>query len=288
MLEINGTGNLYNGDRPTGNLLIGQPYNNIYSYEFGGIVSNRDMVVPDADIARLKGFTPGQTVKEYAYYNACYGWVEGSPIIIDRDGNGKFDDEDKRIYKSDPDWTGSFTSNLSWKNWDFSFSIYAKQHYTVYSNFYNQYLSINASHRGRTKLNMDFYIPAGTMIDCDGELADGTFVNPRYQETTHYGKYPFPSMSVVEKADMVSYYLGLTNSFADASFVKVKHITLGYSLPKTLLSKIGCSELRLYGTVTNPLVFTDYDGYDPEWASASLSNDGPSTVTWQFGANIKF
>ena len=288
VLEINGTGNLYNGDSPTGNLLIGQPYNNIYSYEFGGIVSTHDMVVPNNEIARLNGFTPGQTVKEYAYYNKCYGWVEGSPIIVDRDGNGKFDDADKRVYKSDPDWTGSFTSNLTWRNWDFSFSIYAKQNYTVYSNFYSQYMSTNSSHRGRMKLNLDFYVPAGTMLDCDGELSDGTFLNPVYQETTHEGKYPFPAMSVVEKADMVSYYLDVTNSFADASYVKVKHITLGYSLPKSLLQKIGCSQLRLYATVTNPLVFTDYKGYDPEWASASLSGDGPSTVTWQFGANIKF
>lgn len=288
VLEINGTGNLYNGNSPTGNLLIGEPYNNIYSYEFGGIVSTHDMVVPDNDIARLSGFTPGQTVKEYEYYNACYGWVEGSPIIIDRDGNGKFNDDDKRIYTSDPDWTGSFTSNLSWRNWDLSFSVYAKQNYTVFSNFYSQYLSTHASHRGRMKLAMDFYVPAGTMIDCDGELADGTFVNPVYQETTHEGKYPFPASSVVEKGDVTSYYLGLTNSFADASFVKVKHITLGYSLPKTLLSKFGCSQLRLYATVTNPFVFTDYKGYDPEWANVSLSADGPSTVTWQFGANIKF
>ena len=158
----------------------------------------------------------------------------------------------------------------------------------MYSNFYNQYMSTHSSHRGRTKLNLDFYVPAGTMIDCDGELADGTFINPVYQETTHEGSYPFPAMSVVEKPDMVSYYLGVTNSFAEASFVKVKHITLGYSLPRKLLARFGCSQLRLYATVTNPLVFTDYKGYDPEWASASLSSDGPSTVTWQFGANIKF
>lgn len=59
-------------------------------------------------------------------------------------------------------------------------------------------------------------------------------------------------------------------------------------MPKTWTSKFGCSHLRLYCTVTNPFVFTDYKGYDPEWASASNDNDGPSTVTWQFGASIRF
>ena len=70
--------------------------------------------------------------------------------------------------------------------------------------------------------------------------------------------------------------------------MKVKYITLGYSLPKSWLSKIGCQKLRIYCTVTNPFVFTKYKGYDPEWASADLENDGPSTTTWQFGASIKF
>lgn len=287
VLEINGEGNLLSSN-PTGNLLIGSPYNNVYYYETNGIVSDKDMVVPNNEIAVAAGLTPGQTVKEYEYYNKCYGWVEGSPIIVDRDGNGSFDDNDKKLWKSDPDFTGSFTSNLSWKNLDFSFSIYAKQGYTVFSNFYSDYLNIASNSRGRMKLNMDFYIPAGTMLECDGENADGTFINPRYQEVTHYGKYPFPAQSVVDNADVTSYYLGKANAITDASFVKVKHITLGYNFPKQWLSKIGCSQIRLYCTVTNPFVFTKYKGYDPEWASASSSNDGPSTVTCQFGANIKF
>lgn len=285
VLEINGTGNYYSGSS-LGNLFIGSSYSNVYDYVWTGIVTDRDMVVPDNEIARLKGFTPGSTVKEYDYYYQCYGLVEGNPIILDKNGDGKFTDADKKIYKSDPDWTGSFTSNLSWKNFDFSFSIYAKQGYSVFSNFYQEYL--NLSDRGRTKLSMDWYIPAGTLISCEGQNADGTFINPVYQETTHYGSYPFPNNGCSNGGTGTQYWLGHTNSIVDASYVKVKHITLGYTFPKKLLAKIGCTNLRIYCTVTNPFVFTDYKGYDPEWADASLANDGPSTVTWQFGANIKF
>lgn len=285
VLEINGTGDLLTGGH-SGNLFIGEPYNNIYGYEWDGIVSNRDMVVPETEIAKLKGFTPGEIVKEYEYYNKCYNLVEGNPIIVDRNGDGNFDDSDKKLYKSDPDWTGSLTSNLEWKNWDFSFSVYAKQNYTIFSNFYNEYL--NLGDRGRTKLNMDWYIPAGTLIDCDGVNADGTFINPKYQEATHYGEYPFPNEGVSFSGIGSDYWLGKTNSYTDASFVKVKHITLGYSFPKNWINKFGCTHLRLYCTVTNPFVFTKYKGYDPEWAGSSLDNDGPSTVTWQFGASVKF
>ena len=72
------------------------------------------------------------------------------------------------------------------------------------------------------------------------------------------------------------------------SFVKVKNITLGYTFDKKLLKPWGCSNLRLYATVTNPFVFTDYKGFDPEWADASLKQDGPSTITYQIGASVKF
>lgn len=285
VLEVNGEGNYYTGGN-TGNLIIGEPYNNVYGYEWTGIVNNRNMIVPDNEVARLKGFTPGTQVKASEYYYTCYGLIEGNPIILDRNGDGKYTDADKKVYKSDPDWTGSLTSNLYWKNWDFSFSIYAKQNYTISSSFYNEYL--NVSDRGRTKINVDWYIPAGTLLDCDGVNPDGTYINPVYQETTHYGNYPFPNYAASNSGVGTANWIGTTNTYADASFVKVKHITLGYTFSKKLLSAIGISHLRLYCTVTNPFVFTDYKGYDPEWASASLSNDGPSSVTWQFGASIKF
>lgn len=288
VLEINGSGNLYNGSSSTGNLFIGEPYNNVYGYEWDGIVSDRDMKVPNTEIARLMGFNPGETVREVDYYNRCYGLIEGNPIIVDRNGDGKYTDADKKIYKSDPDWTGNFTSNLQYKNWDFSVSVYAKMNYTVYSNFLNYYLNIGANSRGMEHLNEDWYIPAGTLLDYDGIAADGTYINPVYQKTTHYGSYPFPNSGAANEGLGTSNWLGSCNSYADASFVKIKNITLGYSLPRKVLSHIGCSQFRLYCTVTNPLVFTKYQGYDPEWANASNSNDGPSTVTYQLGVNVKF
>lgn len=285
VLEINGTGNYYSGSN-LNNLFIGLPFANVYDYEWDGIVTDRLMTVPDNEIATLKGFTPGDQVREYEYYYKCYGLVEGNPIIKDRNGDGKFTDDDKKVYNSEPKWTGSFTSNLRWKDIDFSFSIYAKQGYSIFSNFYNEYLNIED--RGRTKLNMDWYIPAGTLISCEGQTPDGQFINPVYQETTHYGNYPFPNNGCSNGGTGTQYWMGHTNSITNGSFVKVKHITLGYSFPRSLISKFSCSELRLYCTVTNPFVFTKYKGYDPEWAGTDLKNDGPSTITWQVGANIRF
>ena len=148
---------------------------------------------------------------------------------------------------------------------------------------------MNFSDRGRVKLHVDHYIPAGTLISCDGVNADGTYINPVYQQSTHYGSYPSLSYAGGANGGVgSSQWLGAANKYVDASYWKVKNITLGYTFPKKWTEKFGCSYLRLYCTVTNPFVWTDYKGFDPEWAGADLDQDGPSTVTWQFGANIKF
>lgn len=281
LLDINGTGE----SLPNSNLFIGEPINVIYNYEWDGIISDRDMVVPDNEIARLKGLTPGETMKECDYYYICYGQAEGQPIVVDRNGDGSYTEVDKKLYYKDPDWVGSFNTSLSYKNWDLSASIYTKQGGYANSAFISEYT--NYSDRGRTKLQVDHYIPAGTLIDCDGVNPDGTFINPVYQETTHYGSHPFPNNGAANSGIGVSmdYW---PRALVDVSYIKVKNITLGYTFSKNLLKKIGVERLRLYSTVTNPFVFTDFIGFDPEWAGANLRQDAPSTITWQFGANLKF
>ena len=286
--EINGTGDRVLGKGQTDNLFVGYSTNNVYAYEWGGIVSDRDMTVPDNAAAKNAGLTPGSTIKEYDYYYKVYGLTEGQPWIVDQNGDGNIDPEDRTIKSMDPDFTGSFTSNLSWKNWDFSFSLYAKVGYKVYSSFLTSNI-LDLGDRGRQKLNMDWYIPAGTLIDCDGVNEDGTYINPKYQETTHYGEYPFPnnggsSSGVGRQASEWNVAKGVTN----ASFLKVKNITLGYTFDKSILNKFGCKHLRLYATITNPFVFTSYKGFDPEWAGAGVKQDGPSTINYQVGASIKF
>ncbi|MGM9825985.1 MAG: SusC/RagA family TonB-linked outer membrane protein [Paludibacteraceae bacterium] len=293
VLEINGTGeDMPSGDL-TGGLFVGHSINNVYGYQWDGLVTDLDIVVPDNQIARDKGFTPGETVKSSDYYYACYGWVEGCPIIKDEDGDGKFTDADKKVYSSDPLITGSLTSTLTYKGFEFAFTLYGKYGNTVASEFYGEYL--NYSDRGRQKLAVDYYIPAGTLIDCDGLNADGTYINPVYQETTHYGTYPFPNNggSGAGLQSAGSYWVADDNSNAiskivDASYLKVKNITLAYNFQKKELEKMHLQKLRLYCTLTNPLVATSFMGFDPEWASASLKNDSPSTLTVQLGLGIKF
>ena len=273
----------------TQSLFVGQPVNNIYAYQVAGIVSDQNMTVPDNSAARAAGFTPGSQVRSRDYYHAVYGWSEGMPILSDVDGNGVINDGDKLVLGSqDPKWTANISSSLSWKDWDFSFSIYTKQKFWVYSNTLADTYDYN--YRGWNKVSMDYYVPAGTLISCDGVNADGTYINPVYQESTHYGSFPYPNAGISNYGMGLTYNKGVYNLMAidEIWYWKVKNITLGYTFPKKLLNSWGCQSLRVYVNITNPFVFTNYKGFDPEWAGASMAKDGPSTVTYQLGASIKF
>ncbi len=294
VLEINGVADEIVSSSATGSLFVGLPISNVYTYVFQGIVSDKNMTVPDHEVAIANGFTPGETVRECDYYYACYGITEGQPMVKDVNGDGKWDAENDRVLlNSEPDFVGSFTSNLTYtlpKNWgslDFSFSIYTKQGGHVYSPFlaadwYDYH------DRGRGKMAMDYYIPAGALIDCDGVNADGTYINPVYQTETHYGSFPFPNYGDSDGVGPAKSYWDSAKAVTDASFWKVKNITLGYTFSKNILKHIGCQQARIYCTIANPFVWSKYKGFDPEWATASTKTDGPSTTSYQLGLSIKF
>lgn len=301
VLQINGISDQIIGGNATSCLFVGYPVTNIYTYMWDGIVSDRNMTVPDHQIAIDKGFTPGTTVRECDYYNVCYGQSEGQPIIRDVNGDGKWNDADRVISDGNPKLTGALVSNLTYRlpkkggAIDFGFSIYTKQGVKVSSSFMsNDYYDWHD--RGRGKMMMDNYIPAGTLLDADGIRADGTLINPVYQTVTHYGKWPYVNAGGNDGLGPAATYFGFNNNdnkfnarqLIDASFWKVQHISLGYEFNKQIIDKIGCSKLRLYCNISNPFVWSKYPGFDPEWASSDAKNDGPSTITYEFGASIVF
>lgn len=92
-------------------------------------------------------------------------------------------------------------------------------------------------------------------------------------------KYPRPNRNY----DNILYESSLYYEKSD--FLRVKTITLGYSIPEKIIDKIGVSNCRLYVTAQNPYVFTDYTGIDPEGATGYAE---PSVSSWIFGVNVSF
>ena len=238
---------IYGGtDDDVGNQwFIGEPVDVIYNYQFDGIWQ-----------------------ADEAAEAAEYGQTEGQAKVKDFGEKGITPEEDRIILGSPlPDWTGSLSSSLEFKNFDFAVSMFTNQGVLVNSGFHANFADVRD--RGRQKLDIDsWYVPQNPATAPNGPKVSNTYPQPR-----NAGNY--------WRNDRVGY-------IKDASFVKVKNITLGYTLDKALLSSANIKSCRIYVNILNPLVFTSYEGWDPEWASASLAQGGVSSITYQFGVNLKF
>lgn len=262
--ELNGT----TGDLVGNKWFIGLPIDVVYGYKYTGVCTREE--------AQAYAKDPKMKTKFY----------EGEMKIDDKDGNGTIDANDKMILgHSAPTWTGSFISNLAYKNIDFSINVYTSQGGMVFSPFMAEFVDYNQ--RGMMRLNMDYYIPEGApVLGADGAIAS--------QNSTHYGNYPFPTNGGNGKGGGAYWTSGAdadrAQNFVDNSYVKIKNITLGYTFPQKWMSKLHISNLRIYANVLNPFTFTDYKGFDPEWADASVGDGtgGVSSRTYQIGVNLKF
>ena len=82
----------------------------------------------------------------------------------------------------------------------------------------------------------------------------------------------------------------------DGSFLRINNITIGYSLPASLLKRIRISQFRVYGTVNNVATITNYSGYDPEIdtrrgnpLTPGVDMAGyPRARAFVFGVNVSF
>ena len=99
------------------------------------------------------------------------------------------------------------------------------------------------------------------------------------------GSY-FPVLNANKGANEITEFSGL--AFVNGSFFKIKNISLGYTFPKTWLAKAGIERLRIYGTITNPVIAAKSDllkNYDPE---QNGNMNYPLTKQLVFGVNISF
>ena len=226
-------------DLPGNAWFIGQPINVNYTYVFDGIWQESER-----DAALL------------------YKQIPGQAKVKDLDNNDVLNNADRAIIgQRDPKWTGGFSTQVTFRGFDLSASLFARQGHQVLSTFHQEFT--NLSDRGRTKLDVPYYMPTNNITSARASNA-----------------YPMPG----RPGD----YWALTGYYKDVSFVKVQNISLGYNLPTGLLQRIKLKNVRVYTNVLNPFVFSDYDGFDPEYAAESLNNTGVSTVTYQFGVNLKF
>jgi len=197
-----------------------------------------------------------------------YGQKPGEMKVKDLNNDGKIDPNGDRaiIGNYDPKWAGSFSTSLRVKQFDLSLSLITNQGMTVLSGFHDNFADVQD--RGRQKLDLDdFYVPA-----------NGAGIPEQYSNTNPLGG----------ALGVGALYASNASFYKDASFVKIQNIAFGYSLDDELVQRLKIKSMRFYVNVLNPFVFTEYEGYDPEWATAGFAVNRVATTTVQMGVSLKF
>ena len=193
----------------------------------------------------------GYSTNSFFVFEQVYD-ADGMPIqgmYVDRNGDGEITADDKYHYKkAAADFFFGISSNVKYKNWNFSFSGRANFGNYVYNNV--------ASENG---VYERLYRPEGPYLgNVASYVYDSDFDNPQY---------------------LSDFYI------EDASFFRMDNIKLSYVFKDIINGK---ANLSLSATVNNAFVITKYQGLDPELTGGLDNNIYPRPRIYVFGVNLQF
>jgi TonB-dependent starch-binding outer membrane protein SusC len=209
---------------------------------------------------------------------ARYGQLPGMPKYYDVNDDGKIDFDDRVIIGNAlPDFIFGWTNRFSYKAFDLSILMQGSYGNDVFN---QARIRLEAPLDGTSIRLLDRWTPENQNTDIPAFIDDKTYLDEGLVNTISLGT----------SANATSRYV------EDASYLRMKNITLGYKLPKHILNQTGIKELRAYISGTNLLTFTKYTGYDPEVSSFN-NNDAqlgmdlgnyPTSRTFTIGVEINF
>lgn len=192
----------------------------------------------------------------------------GFPKYKDLNGDGIINNDDRTVIgKGDPKHIGGFTNNFEYK--DFDLSVFLQWSYG------NDILNAN-------KLMFESGFNRRRDLNQFASYADRwTPENPNSD---------IPSASQSSSNSLIS-----SRIVEDGSYLRIKNVALGYTLPIKVVKKLHIDKARVYVSVQNLYTFTNYSGYDPEVSiKNSALNPGldfsayPRARTIDFGINLSF
>lgn len=234
---------------------VGQPWYSYYVLKTEGIFQNeqeiKDFTWTDPQTGMTKMIQPNAKPGDFKY--------------VDFNNDGKITDDDKQYLGSYmPKITFGFGGNVQYKGIDFSFQFQGVGKSTVY----NGYKQMGYTGRGQGS-NM---------------LAD-VLNSWDYNKTSGV-----PRLAIIEDGN--GNYSNLNDFFLeDASYLRLKNVTLGYTLPVSVMRAIGIptSSLRFYVNAENLFTVTDYSGIDPEVGNFGLDGGTyPVARSFSIGFNFNF
>ncbi|MQY80573.1 MAG: SusC/RagA family TonB-linked outer membrane protein [Bacteroidetes bacterium] len=190
---------------------------------------------------------------------AVYTLEPGDIKVRDVNNDNKINQDDRVIIGSDmPTVTIGLGSRFEYKGVDFSFLLLGVFGHTIYNDFEVD----NSTLQGRyNNLDVDYW----------------TETNPTNAHPKPDGSVEYPLYSSSR-----GYYPG--------DYFKIKNIQLGYSLPKSTLSKVGIKKLRVYVNLDTPYIWSNLaNNLDPEIYGGEVEDsDVPSTRMYSFGVMLDF
>jgi TonB-linked SusC/RagA family outer membrane protein len=192
------------------------------------------------------------------------GAQPGDLIFVDQNGDGKInfsDDSDKtNLGSAIPDLTMGFAFNFKLYGFDLSGNVYAALGQEIIRNYERQQPYAN-------------------------QLA---YVIDRWTGPGSTNEHPRLTTGPTNNNLFSDYFV------EDGSFVRLRNLQLGYTLPSTLLRKIHVESLRIYVATNNLITLTRYMGFDPDLGSSSVLSAGvdygmyPQARSFMSGLQIKF
>lgn len=229
--------------------IVGSSLGAIYGYEFDGIYQSSDFyITPDHKYILKEGITNNTR------YTDAGGLRPGVVKYKDQNGDGIITTADRTVIgNAIPKWYGGITNTFAWKGIDFSFMF----QFNYGNDIYNATrLYATQSRNGRRNML--------------AEVAD------RWTETNASNLVPSTKGYVTN--DVYSRFV------EDGSFLRLKNVTLGYTLPKKWTQKAYIKRMRVYATGQNLFCISEYSGYDPE---VSTAGNNPMTPGLDWGAYPK-
>ncbi len=277
-------------------VVVGRPVGLIYGWVSDGYYTTADFDsydaakstyvlksgVPTVALGGRIGVRPGT-----AKYKDLSG-PNGSP-------DGVINDYDRTIIgETAPKFSGGFGFNGNVYNFDFTmlFSyVYGNKIYNAnkiassqqYRTSYPNMLSFMSQDNRYTYLDN----ATGNIVTDLATLAE---MNEGANAKEYWSPFSFGNATVLPSSWAVE----------DGSFLRMQNLTVGYTIPRTVTKKFLAQQFRLYCTLNNLFVLTNYTGYDPEISSPvrGSSTSGltpgvdyssyPKSFSWTLGVNITF
>lgn len=267
----------------------GSELGQFYGYKTDGVYTTDDFTQNADGTYTLKDGVPslkGANRKNIKPGDIKYQTTAGQ---TDKNGNPVWSTDDRQVIgHANPDFTGGMNNTFRYKGFDLSVFLTFSVGGDVFNMNTQRYVGPYLPNQNTIAAMANHYILVDPQTGKETtDLARLAELNPN-----QYSKGQMWSLHADNKiaiSDPLDKYI------EDGSYLRFSTITLGYTFPKSLMSKICVQNLRIYATLNNIATITGYDGFDPEVsASGSALTPGidnsayPRSKSFVVGLNLTF